>query len=178
VVNNYGPNQEFSPLLSAHFEGIGLVSPQEAADPLVFALFQRPENADGDQWELSTLGASAQAGADGSVTFAQGGEITHFGQFAISREGEPSSVAAPEERRPYPFAVFPNPASAGQNLRIVAQQPEPFIFTLFDASGKRVLETTGVGEAEAILPQTAPGAYFYRILTDKGMYYGKLLIGN
>jgi photosystem II stability/assembly factor-like uncharacterized protein len=176
VVNNYGPNQGFSPLVSAHFEGVGMISSQEAADPDVFVLFQRFENAGGDEWGPSALATSAQAGADGSVTFAQGGEMLYFGQFAISREGEPSSVAAPEELRPYPFAVFPNPARAGQHLRIAARQPEAFVFTLFDASGKRVLETTGAGEAEALLPQTAPGGYFYRILTDGGMYYGKILI--
>jgi hypothetical protein len=176
VVNNYGLNPGFSPLVSAHFDGIGPLSTQEAADPGVFALFQRPENADGNEWGISALATSAQAGADGSVTFAQGGELVWFGQFAISREGEPSSVGAPEERLPYPFAVFPNPAAAGQNLRIVARQQEAFVFTLFDLSGKRVLETAAHGAADIALPKAAPGGYVYRIRTDEAIYYGKVFI--
>jgi photosystem II stability/assembly factor-like uncharacterized protein len=177
VVNNYGTNAAFTPLSSAAFDFVGPVSEAEAAAPDRFRLYTRLENADGDTWQLGAVATAATAGADGAVLFGAGEEIARLGQFIIAGDGTPVS-SVPRESAPYVFAVYPNPVAAGQIVTVATELPEAYDFTLFDAAGRRVLQTKASGVSQFALPETAPGLYTWRIRTGTRLIYGKLVIAE
>lgn len=177
VVNNYGTNAAFGPLDSITFASIGPVSEADAAAPGIFQLYTRPENADGNSWQLLGSAEAATAGQDGAVRFGGEAPVVQSGQFVIAGDGMPVS-AAHEERLPYLFAVFPNPAAAGQDITIATELQEAYVFTLFDSAGRRVLSGNGRGQMSLRPPELAVGAYVYKIEMEGKLIYGKFVIGN
>jgi hypothetical protein len=174
IINNYGTNSGFSPLDSTVFARIGTITAVDASNPTAFQLYQRPDNADGLSWQLLGPAQSLVPGADGSAIFNANVGIFQSGQLFISKNG--AVVKAKEEvLMPYPFAVFPNPLGAGQDLMLQTQHQDVYEMVIFNAEGLRVWQGQGQGNMRIQLPELPAGIYVYRINTSTGRFYGKVV---
>ncbi len=175
VINNYGPNAVFAPLVKAEFSNIGPISPAEAASPASFRLHIRPENGEGNTWQALGQADQMTAGADGGAGFGTNAQVTRSGQFIIARDGAPVS-STQVELAPYRFTVYPNPVGKQQELTVQGAKNEEFTLTLFDTSGKRLLRYQGRGQLRISLPELPAGVYIYRIDTADWMTHGKVAV--
>jgi len=87
LVNNYGDNQNFSPLVQMSFLGYGNIDALEASDPGLFQLYKRRTGNDLYTWGNELSGAtSAIADPVNLITFMSPG-VSSFSQFTISKDG-------------------------------------------------------------------------------------------
>jgi hypothetical protein len=78
-----------------------------------------------------------------------------------------------------PFAVFPNPVSSGQELRIFSKifTDQRYTFRLFRPDGTLVALTEISSDREFIpLDATPPGIYVFHLTSEEGKFIGKLIV--
>jgi len=92
IIHNYGANANFDEMTSMTFDEVGMVTPEQAAEPSQIKLYKRKSGDSGATWASSVDDAdAATAGANGSVVFDADNGQTSFSQFILSFE----SVALP-----------------------------------------------------------------------------------
>ena len=78
-----------------------------------------------------------------------------------------------------PFAVFPNPVSSGEELRIFSKifTDQHYTFRLFRPDGTLVALTEISSDREFIpLDATPPGLYIFHLTSEEGKFIGKLIV--
>lgn len=93
LVRNFGTNTTFTQLTSLQLSSVGEVSAAAQATPSDVLLFKRSSNENGTTWGAAhATGTAATQGADGSVTFGGGNNITSFSQLMVGDQGTPVPV--------------------------------------------------------------------------------------
>ena len=77
---------------------------------------------------------------------------------------------------PHSWTVFPNPIASGEVLHIRTDEVQPYLFRLFGANGKMVLQEELKGDATIPMPELAKGTYLYEVISEKGRSRGKLVV--
>lgn len=172
IINNYGANNVQLGLDSIMFYNLDLGA-QYAGQQNNFVLYQRSDNAEGNTWAPKDVADALTTGSNGSVTFANGNGIVSFGQFAIAHAFISGITSVSDDAS---FRVFPNPVGAGQTIKILASNNEPFTFTLYDVLGRVLLSTTMKGSGVMQLPVVESGTYVYDILQQNHSSTGRLII--
>jgi hypothetical protein len=96
VVNNYGTNASFAPLLDITFDRLSYVSPldvgvAQAASPL--QVYKRADNAFGATWGTSLGGAdNATAGTNAMISFNTTNNINSFSQIVLANNANNSGL--------------------------------------------------------------------------------------
>ncbi|MEO1259242.1 MAG: LamG-like jellyroll fold domain-containing protein [Bacteroidota bacterium] len=77
---------------------------------------------------------------------------------------------------PRAWNVFPNPIAADEMLQVKTDARQPYLFRLFNADGKLVLQKKLSGDAGFVLNETVKGAYLYEVVSENGRSRGSLIV--
>ncbi len=96
VVNNYGSNASFDPLIDLTFGRMSYISAADAAEPQgnsPLQLFKRSDNAFGATWGATLGGANnATSGTNASVSYNATNNVNSFSQLVIANVGGTSDL--------------------------------------------------------------------------------------
>lgn len=96
IINNYGSNTTFSPLIDLTLNRMSYIAPVDAAEPQASSplqLYKRPSNAFGGTWGATLGGAdNVTAGSNGSVAYNTSNNITSFSQIVVLNIGPNSDL--------------------------------------------------------------------------------------
>ncbi|MCK5740710.1 MAG: T9SS type A sorting domain-containing protein, partial [Chlorobi bacterium] len=181
IIDDYAANVDFSAITKMKFNSVGEIDADGAADPSVFKLYQRTENADAIEWTLIDEADEATEGPHGDITFSQGLNLEAFGQFIIATDA--TSLDIEEITKSITnINVYPNPVRSGESIRLSnsnltsLRNLTNIRFELFDLNGKRVLLSRPASSTEQIQIGDLPaGIYSFRILSDQVMKFGKIV---
>ncbi|MBX7241964.1 MAG: T9SS type A sorting domain-containing protein [Bacteroidia bacterium] len=99
--------------------------------------------------------------------------IPNFANYNLGALPDPCPTVSVEEPLEAGIKVYPNPAGSVVNVEIKARG----VFGVIDLQGREILSRVLTEEKTAIsVGGLVEGVYIYRIKTDKGAYYGKLVI--
>ena len=76
---------------------------------------------------------------------------------------------------PNDYVVYPNPILEGEMVNVKTENRLPYLFRVFNAEGKLVLQEEAKGDAVFALNGLAKGAYLYEIVSGKFRTKGKLV---
>jgi len=181
ILNNYGNNSTFDPLVVANFEDCGDITAADETDPSTFKLYQRPDNAHGATWGAA-LATPTQAGAATSlVTFGSGSSnIAMSGQLVLTNEGGTSfqNSPAPVEENGLDawLLVYPNPVSDKASLNVQTSEQGQVMLTVFDQAGRKVHESNFTGSTQMSVSAWATGVYTYRVQSAERLQFGKVIV--
>jgi PKD repeat protein/photosystem II stability/assembly factor-like uncharacterized protein len=177
IADNYGRNASFSPPDSIRFAGFGPITPFEAGDPRIYALYTRPANANGGVWGASIdRGDGASAGGDGSVLFSKGNRVSRFGQFFITKEGTPTGTTSDEASVATWPHLYPTVLRAGDRLTVSAAQSDRCMLLLSNAAGQLVLKREAQSGERIDTDGLPAGAYSWWLRAAGRMRSGMLVI--
>lgn len=174
IINSYGSNTGLGPLQGLSLGGLPIPA-AAAAQPDIFSLHHRDDNAGGDSWSapLSQAVLALPGETDGALAFGPDNALPGSGQL-ILQQGE--LVGGQSALLPQEFVLYPNPVHSGQPLQLATQIPGYYTFELIDASGKVVWEGRRQGHSALEGLSLPAGAYVYRVISEVYMATGRLLV--
>lgn len=171
IINNYGINNSFTPLdsLILHHQNI---NGNNAVD---YTLYQRPSRAHGHTWSNAIDTCDALVNNQ-DFLFSTNLNLTQFGQFMIAADSSTllnSKITAPIHHST--ILLYPNPAQS--SLTIEVPNEASYTITLFDLTGKKVLEEAfNYSIYRLSLPKLINGIYTYSIRSKTHIKNGLLHI--
>ena len=178
VIDNYGTNQIFSLPDTLQLDGFGPITPQHAAVPSFFKLYDREMGEDGPTWgAVSDSAELVTPGIDGDVSFYFPVSLGSFGQLvllntAISTVG---IEQAAEENFEGEVIVYPNPSN-GSSIVVKTTLDEQITIHITDAAGRQ-LYSEKFFKSTVINPgKLAAGTYFYSARSEHYMRNGIFVV--
>jgi photosystem II stability/assembly factor-like uncharacterized protein len=175
IVNNYG-QAVFDPIKTLTITGFGEVYPENVTDPTSLSLHFRNWNGEGSTWQPWATATSCIAGPIGEVSFS---EQQDLGQWVIGNALDPvSPIHQPEvnEKSTQMTARFyPNPAKAGQEVKVMTNMEGPCNLRLLNAKGI-VIYRGQIQDNESFEWGNWPaGIYYYEIQNTAHMVRGSMI---
>ncbi len=178
VARHFGPELLMDGLAEIDFDKIGAVPAGYPASD--YTLWQRFANGEGPVWGETAMPDEITPGADGSARFYNASEL-FFGQMILTMPKDSVVTAvenpgmttgkAPEVR------IYPNAVSSGGKVSVYTENlPGMLKFRLYDEKGNLVKTVRFEGQTSVEMSGLKPGAYFYRLESEKWMTVGVLAV--
>ena len=181
VIDNFGINPIFTNLNSIMFDKTGVITSNDANTPSNFKLYSRNWNADGNTWgSVKDDAENVVAGNDGSVTFSTNNNISNFGQFVIESINDNSYLSSPNNllQQEDAIIVYPTLCNQGDAIHIKTKNNEAGIISIYNEQGAKQLEQNIDNTISLSTNNLVVGNYFYKIVTNNHIQYGKIVIMN
>ena len=175
VTRHFGPELLMDGLAEIDIDKIGAAPAGQSAG--AYALWQRFPNGEGPVWEQTATPDAVTPGSDGAVAFFN--PSLYFGQMILTMPKVVTAVENPgatAARQPG-MRIYPNAVSTGGQVSVYTENLTGALkFRLFDEKGNPVKTVRFEGETRFGVEGLRPGAYFYRLESEKWMTAGVLVV--
>ncbi|MEO1626602.1 MAG: T9SS type A sorting domain-containing protein [Bacteroidota bacterium] len=162
-----------------HLQGVGFLNPQHGFAGGFFPGVYETRDG-GDNWALINTGANYNRfqKMDDSLMYASGHTIYQYGEAILTSTQQPELLQAP----PYSLTYSPNPASDRLQVNYQLDQATHLDLSLYDASGKKVLELHSGGHAsgsyqrDVAVGHLPRGLYLLAFLSREGDILQKVVL--
>jgi photosystem II stability/assembly factor-like uncharacterized protein len=172
IINNYGNNTIFSAL-----DSLILESPSATPHPASnYKLYQRTTRAEGNTWGAIIDSCDIVMNST-QLVFSDDLNVTSFGQFMVASDSATilTTIRELAPSSPKKIIIYPNPIGSLQQLTIHAQELDNYTITLYDITGKQILEEVYYGTIMQVqLPELSAGIYSYTIRSKTFIQNGLL----
>ncbi|MCB0616071.1 MAG: T9SS type A sorting domain-containing protein, partial [Phaeodactylibacter sp.] len=174
IINSYGSNANWGALQGLSLGGLSIPA-AAAAQPDIFGLHHRNDNAEGNSWSgaISQAVQALPGETDGILAFGPDNGLPGPGQL-ILQQGE--LVGRQSTLLPHAFVLYPNPLRSGQPLWLDTRLPGYYTIELIDATGKVVWQGRRQGHTALEGLSLPAGSYAYRIISEAYWVTGHLLV--